>query len=53
MTARKPLHPECTGSVTCTVQNHVYVRRNGARGSTISHIKLTRGQRKTLKEGRR
>lgn len=48
---RKPLHPECNGSVTCTVEGHVTTRRY-RNGWTFNHIPLTFGQRKTLAERR-
>lgn len=46
---RKPLHPECNGSVTCTVEGHVTSRRY-RNGWSFDHIPLTQGQRKTLRE---
>jgi hypothetical protein len=49
MTTRKPLDPKCNGSITCTVEKHVVVR-SSSRGTTITHVRLTQGQRRTLGE---
>jgi hypothetical protein len=50
MSTRKPLHPECNGSITCTVERHVRAKPVGRSGVTLAHIPLSLGQRKTLRE---
>ncbi len=57
MSARKPLDEACTGGIFCPVQGHVKVRVFVPRGKVLarsrtSHIPLTDGQRKTLRERR-
>lgn len=51
MAARKPLPTNCNGSIDCPVLEHVGVARNGV-GFRVTHIHLTAGQRKTLRERR-
>lgn len=48
---RKPLPIGCNGSIDCEVLGHLEVARTGFR-FRFSHIKLTDGQRKTLRERR-
>lgn len=52
MSARKPLHPSCIGGVWCPVEGHVTVRHLGNGRRIVSHIRLTTGQWKTLRERR-
>lgn len=52
MSARKPLHPDCTGGVFCPVGGHVTVVRRSTGNTEIKHIRLTRGQEQTLRERR-
>lgn len=51
MSARKPLEDACTGGLFCPVRGHVSVGL-GARPNVISHIPLTLGQTKALRERR-
>lgn len=51
MAARKPLPANCNGSIDCPAAEHVEFARNGM-GFRFTHIKLTEGQRKTLRERR-
>ena len=48
---RKPLPEGCTGDFRCEVEGHV-IKRHYATGYRVSHIKLTRGQTRTLHERR-
>lgn len=52
MSARKPLEEGCTGGIFCPVERHVGVRILGGNRRRISHIPLTSGQNKTLRERR-
>ena len=60
MTARKPLDPDCTGGIFCKVPGHVvnkgvkeyYVSGKVRSRVKFSHVPLTAGQRKTLRERR-
>jgi hypothetical protein len=52
MSARKPLEEGCTGGIFCPMPGHVRTRSNGLGRATTSHIMLTRGQSKTLRERR-
>jgi len=52
MSARKPLSEDCNGSIDCTVPWHIVVKQRPKRGFTVSHVPLTLGQRKTLRERR-
>lgn len=49
MSARKPVHEDCNGSIDCPVEGHVKVGR-GRWTRRFSHIPLTRGQQETLWE---
>ena len=51
MSARKPLDPDCNGSVTCPVEGHVITRIRKRDGRIKwKHTPLTLGQRKTHRE---
>lgn len=57
MSPRKPLDPDCQGGIFCEVPGHVKTRLTVPGGkvrarATVSHIPLTVGQRKTLRERR-
>ena len=49
MINRRPLDPACTGGILCPVTAHVTITREG-HNRRSSHIRLTRKQRKTLRE---
>lgn len=50
MSARKPLEPDCTGGIFCPIQGHSTTTRSMGNSIIWSHIPLTAGQRKTLRE---
>ena len=52
MSSRKPLDPKCDGGILCPVDDHVITQRIGFNTQVRKHIKLTRGQVKTLSERR-
>lgn len=52
MPPRKPVEPNCDGSVLCPVPGHLRAVRL-SRSTNWSHIVLTAGQRKTLREQRK
>lgn len=49
---RKPLAENCNGGIWCPVDGHVGRRDLGGGSWHISHIRLTAGQQKTLRERR-
>lgn len=54
MAARKPLAEDCTGDIFCPSTGHVVVRHFQGNRSRVTHVPLTEGQAKTLREsGRR
>lgn len=50
MSARKPVEPGCDGSVLCQVRGHVTSRLTVHGHIAFSHVPLTVGQRKTIRE---
>lgn len=52
MNARKPVDPNCDGSVICQVDGHVLGRWSGG-NRVFEHIPLTNGQQKTIRERNR
>ncbi len=57
MAQRKPIEDDCNGGIFCPVKGHVKVlvfasTPLGARRTRTSHIPLTAGQSKTLRERR-
>lgn len=50
MSQRKEVEKGCDGSVFCGVPGHVTKRTSGRDGFLFSHIPLTVGQRKTIRE---